>query len=197
MKLLKKIFIFTLTILLITPSFVFAREAFTIDTYDVNINVKEDNSYEITETINADFGNNKRHGLYRNIPIITSATRNINGKNKKTTQLAKVKDVSVENNKFSESYELDNYVIKIGDKDKYVTGKQKYIIKYTYILGDDGISAFDDIYYNLIGNDWDTTIDKVNFTINMPKDFDKNLINFTSGAYGNTKNNVDYVVYLI
>ena len=194
MKLLKKIFIFTLTILLITPSFVFAREAFTIDTYDVNINVKEDNSYEITEIINADFGNNKRHGLYRNIPIITSATRNINGKDKKTTQLAKVKDVSVENHKFSEQYELDNYVIKIGDKDKYVTGKQKYIIKYTYILGDDGISAFDDIYYNLIGNDWDTTIDKVNFTINMPKDFDKNLINFTSGAYGNTKDNVEYKV---
>ena len=62
------------------------------------------------------------------------------------------------------------------------------------MVGNDGISDFDDVYFNLIGNDWDTTIDKVNFTIKMPKDFDTNLINFTSGSYGYTGSNVEYSV---
>ncbi|MCL2727506.1 MAG: DUF2207 domain-containing protein, partial [Bacteroidales bacterium] len=46
--------------------------------------------------------------------------------------------------------------------------------------------GFDEFYFNLIGDNWDTTIDQVAFTITMPKPFDASKVGFTSGVAGST-----------
>ena len=47
----------------------------------------------------------------------------------------------------------------------------------------------------MIGNEWDTKIDKVTFRINMPKAFDESLLGFSSGPKGSAKSaNVNYEV---
>ncbi|MDR3643854.1 MAG: DUF2207 domain-containing protein, partial [Clostridia bacterium] len=91
---------------------------------------------------------------------------------------------------FSKSRDGGYLMLKIGDPNFTLTGKKTYCIRYNYGIGDDGIKQFDDLYYNLIGNGWDTTISKVTFHITMPKAFDKSLLSFTAGAEGSTDGSI-------
>ena len=60
-------------------------------------------------------------------------------------------------------------------------GEHFYTIKYTYNIGKDPLKEIDELYFNLIGAEWDTSIDNVTFKITMPKSFDESLLGFSSG----------------
>ena len=147
--------------------------------YNVNINVNENNSFDITEHISTYF-NEQRHGIFRTIP-----TRNQVKRTDGTSHSVKAK---IKNIKASEncdvSIENGNYVLQIGDADTYVEGEHDYTIKYTYMLGEDQNNGFDELYYNIIGDGWDTYIQNVTFKITMPKEFDKSKLGFSIGNYG-------------
>ncbi len=147
--------------------------------YNVDININEDNSFDITEHISAYF-NEQRHGIFRTIP-----TRNQVRRTDGTSHSVKAK---IKNIKASEncdvSIENGNYVLQIGDADTYVEGEHDYTIKYTYMLGEDQNNGFDELYYNIIGDGWDTYIQNVTFKITMPKEFDKSKLGFSIGNYG-------------
>lgn len=147
--------------------------------YNVDINVNEDNSFDITEHISAYF-NEQRHGIYRTIP-----TRNQVKRTDGTSHSvkAKIKNIKVSEN-CDVSIENGNYVLQIGDADTYVEGEHDYTIKYTYMLGEDQNNGFDELYYNIIGDGWDTYIQNVTFKITMPKEFDKSKLGFSIGNYG-------------
>ena len=87
--------------------------------------------------------------------------------------------------------------LKIGDPNKTLDTETiyNYKITYDYDMGDDLIDEYDDLYFNIIGDKWDTSIKDVSFTIKMPKDFDQTKINFTTGKFGSTYN--DNVIYEI
>lgn len=147
--------------------------------YNVNINVNENNSFDITEHISTYF-NEQRHGIFRTIP-----TRNQVKRTDGTSHSVKAK---IKNIKASEncdvSIENGNYVLQIGDADTYVEGEHDYTIKYTYMLGEDQNNGFDELYYNIIGDGWDTYIQNITFKITMPKEFDKSKLGFSIGNYG-------------
>lgn len=152
---------------------------YTLNSYDVNINVNENNTFDITETIDA-FFNVEKHGIFRKIPTKNKVVR-LDG----TTSYnrAKISDIEVNDN-FTTSDESENKVIKIGDADITLTGEKEYIISYLYDLGKDTGKDYDEFYYNIIGNEWDTTISNITFTIRMPKEFDESKLGFSKGAYG-------------
>ena len=154
---------------------------YVIDKYKIDINVNEDNSLDITENIKAYF-NVEKHGIYRTIPL-----KNIIARNDGTTETnnAKIKNLSV-NAKYSTLIYDGNYKIKIGDSDKLLLGEQNYQIKYKYYLGKDKNKDFDELYYNIIGTDWDTAIGNVSFKINLPKNFDSSKLGFSKGTKGST-----------
>ena len=147
--------------------------------YNVDINVNENNSFDITEHISTYF-NEQRHGIFRTIP-----TRNQVKRTDGTSHSVKAK---IKNIKASEncdvSIENGNYVLQIGDADTYVEGEHDYTVKYTYMLGEDQNNGFDELYYNIIGDGWDTYIQNVTFKITMPKEFDKSKLGFSIGNYG-------------
>ena len=150
-----------------------------IESYNVDINVSSDNSYDIKETIVAYF-NKEKHGIIRNIPTRNTVTRTDGSTN---TNRAKITNVNV-NEKYSLSRGANDVKIKIGDADTFLTGRHTYQISYTYNIGNDKLKDADEFYLNLIGNQWDTNINKLTFTITMPKDFDTNKIGFSAGKYG-------------
>lgn len=159
------------------------RYDYVIDKYDINIVVNENNTLDITETITAYFKVQK-HGIYRTIPLKNTITR-LDGTS--STNRAQVTNVSV-NREYTTSRKNENYEIKIGSASYMVTGEQNYVIKYTYKLGKDPIKNYDELYYNIIGNEWDTVIGNVTFTITMPKEFDPSKLGFSSGTTGSTDN---------
>lgn len=163
---------------------------YTIQSYNINMIVNEDNTFDITENITVYF-NVSKHGIFRKIPLKNSVTR-IDGS--KSNNRAKITNISVSEN-YTTSNEKGYKVIKIGDANSTLTGKHSYTIKYKYNIGKDPLKNVDELYFNLIGDEWDANISNVSFTITMPKSFDKSTLGFSSGNVGSTNSsNVTYNV---
>lgn len=163
---------------------------YTINSYNIDMTVNENNTFDITETIEVYFLEAK-HGIYRKIPLKNTVTRT---DGTSSTNRAQISNIYVSHN-FTTYNENGYKVIKIGDANKTLTGRCTYTIKYTYNLGKDPLKNADELYFNLIGDEWDTCISNATFSINMPKKFDKSLIGFSSGIKGATSNsNVKYTV---
>lgn len=195
-KCIKFIGIFILCLTTFMPNKVLAESTvikdngYSIKSYDINMVVNEDNTFDITEKITANF-NVERHGIYRRIPLKNSITR-LDGT--KSNNRAKISNVTV-SERYTISKENGYEVIKIGDPNKVITGSRSYTIKYTYDIGKDPLKDVDELYFNLIGNEWDTSISNVTFRIKMPKSFDKSLLGFSTGIKGSTNNsNISYSV---
>lgn len=169
------IFIFVIVFVLLAGTSAYALEAFEIDSYDVSMNVRDDNSYEITETIEVRFTEN-RHGIIRNIPLKTYDGSKV-----------VVKNIKVPGYNYSTSRYDQELDIKIGDDDKYANTVETYVIKYLFIIGKDKATDMDELYFNIIGTQWDTYIQNVTFNITMPSGFDANSLNFSYGYEGYTE----------
>lgn len=158
--------------------------------YDIDMVVNEDNTYDITEKLKVHF-DEPRHGIIRKIPTYNEVTR-LDGS--KTSNRARISEVKV-SDQYSVSGDGHYQSIKIGDPDETVTGDKTYEIKYKYDIGRDKLANADELYFNLIGSEWDTVIGEVNFTIHMPKSFDRSKLGFSSGSVGSIDNgNVLYTV---
>lgn len=148
---------------------------YIIYNYDINIIVNENNTLKITENIGA-FFNNPRHGISRQIPLKNKVVR-LDGTT--SYNYAKISNINV-TDKYTLTTENGNKVIKIGDEDLTLKGPKNYSISYVYDLGKDKIKDYDELYFNIIGDGWDTIIKNIDFTITMPKSFDESKLGFSS-----------------
>ncbi|MGI5826380.1 MAG: DUF2207 domain-containing protein [Patescibacteria group bacterium] len=162
---MKKLILSILVILFLLPSSALAQaKDYQIESFDSQISVNQDTSLTVTETIDARFFVHK-HGIFRVIPVTYSA-------NGRTIQ-AELKILSItDRNNNPYSYQVEHYNqskrIKIGDPNKTLIGPQTYIIKYQI---KDVLQRFpdhDEVYWNVTGSEWDTTISKATATINSP-----------------------------
>lgn len=194
MKSLKyMLFTIMFAIIMLFSNKVFAvdtKTEYTIENYDVYIKVNEDNTFDITEKITANFAKPK-HGILRKIPLKNTVQRTDGTKSKNR---AKISNINVDN-PYSISTNNGYKIIQIGSENETITGRNTYTIKYKYDIGKDPLKDADELYYNIIGTQWDTYIEKVNFTIEMPKEFDESSLGFSSGYLGSTSSaNVTYEV---
>ena len=180
----------TLLAALLAPASAFADYDYVIKSYDINMIVNEDNNFNITENISAYF-NIPKHGILRKIPLENEIVR-LDGT--KSRNRAKISDINADD-QYSAYKENNNMIIRIGDPDITITGAKDYSISYTYNIGKDTGKGYDELYFNLIGHAWDTTISNISFTITMPKSFDKSKLGFSSGVKSSTESkNVNYTV---
>lgn len=161
---------------------------YDITKYDVEIVVDEHNKYSIKENIDTYF-NVSKHGIVRRIPLYNNIIRQ-DGTRERNRVL--ISNVHV-NEEFASSRENNNYVLKIGSADKTLTGKHSYSISYDYDIGLDKNNKYDELYFNIIGTEWDTNISNVTFKITMPKEFDASKLGFSYGEYG--ESNTDNISY--
>lgn len=161
---------------------------YDITKYDVEIIVDEYNKYSIKENIDTYF-NVSKHGIVRMIPLYNNIIRQ-DGIRERNRVL--ISNVHV-NEEFASSRENNNYVLKIGSADKTINGKHSYSISYDYDIGLDKNNKYDELYFNIIGTNWDTDISNVTFKITMPKEFDASKLGFSYGEYG--ESNTDNISY--
>ena len=148
-------------ILLLASSYVIA-DGYEIRDYNIKVNISQEGHYDIQETIVV-FFDEQRRGIFRNIPKKYS----INGK----THEVWLSHVSVAHHKYRILNEGSDKVIRIGDKNTFLTGEQTYILSYRisngFLFEEDHVA----FQYNLI-SDWDTEIRNLTYSIQAPDDAD-------------------------
>ena len=159
----------------------YASDGYEITSYDVQTVIGEDNVYDITETIHVHFTEQK-HGIYRGIPVNTVFERDSGD----TLVKSWVTNVRVEGYDYSVSREYGYVNIRIGDPDELITGDHTYRISYKLHFGDDGMADSDEVYYNIIGNEWTSMTDSLTFSVTLPSGFDKDSLGFSIGYEGST-----------
>ena len=176
-----------LAALFILATFLFYQTVFAdtevIKNFDSNIAIQNSGILFIKETITYDFGSNQKHGIFRTIPLETS--------NGPTIDLS-VQSVTDENGTsyiFTDSYEGGNFEIKIGDPSKLVTGIKIYVISYSVQSAIRSFADYDELYWNVNGNEWPVAIQNVKASVSFPQEFFINEIKSEcfSGSLGSTE----------
>jgi uncharacterized membrane protein len=149
--------------LLILPSLVFGQEKIT--DFQSRIEINQDSSLSVTETITYDFDENQQHGIFRDIPVeydTSAGDRRIG-----------VEVESVSRNGDTESYSIlregNNKRIKIGDPNETITGEHKYEIDYM-VRGALNFFAGDraELYWDVVGAQWEVPVEKASTRISLP-----------------------------
>jgi len=160
---MKKIFFLALFLLLFAFSAAQASES--IDNFAIDIVINKDSSLQVAETITYDFAEFSRHGIYRDIPY----KYHVRGSNYKLN----FTDIDVVD-EFGRAYPFTvSHIgrimrVKIGDPNLLVRGKKVYVIKYKVKGVINYFSDYDELYWNITGNDWSVPIKKVSAYVHLP-----------------------------
>lgn len=136
----------------------------------------------IVERINVEF-TDQNHGLLRAIP---KSYKN----HSLQIHMNKISSDTGAPTEYSTYDSNGNKVFKIGDPDKTVTGAQQYTIDYTVRNVITFYDAFDELYWDVNGDQWPQPFGKVEATIHLPKGLvqSKQPVCYT-GSYGSTTRN--------
>lgn len=173
-----------------------AQEFFTIKKYDVSIEVNKDASLDVEESIFVNFIS-ERHGIFRFIPYIYELQSVPAGTEKADRPLTTgsstriiIENLRVVNGwEYSLSSEGNYKVIKIGSADKYVNGDQEYVIRYRVLNAINFFKDFSELYFNVIGDQWKTTIDSVNFSVKLYEPLPNVPDHFVATGYFGSRDN--------
>ena len=137
-----------------------------IQNYETSITINTDASISVQEKILYDFGFLQRHGIYRDIPYKYNARGGTF-----TIQISDVSVLDETGNKyiFTTSTQNNDFKIKIGDPDSYISGQKTYIINYKVKKAINYFSEHDELYWNAIGGNWLIDINKSLIKINVPQ----------------------------
>ncbi|MDO8365970.1 MAG: DUF2207 domain-containing protein [Saprospiraceae bacterium] len=144
--------------ILIVPA---RAEYFTITHYAVKISFTPEGYADFEELIEVQF-TEPRHGIFRFIPLRSE----VDGK----TLDRIVRDIEVEGFDFSRSKEGNNLVLKIGDPDVYVDGRQVYRIRYRVLNPLNYFKDNAEFYWDLLGTSWPVPVDALSFQVVFPDD---------------------------
>ena len=168
----------------------FALPAFAVeqvDLFSVEIIINQDSTLSITEIINYNFDDLKRHGIYRDIPIKYIARGG--NYNLKISNIA-VTNANNRNWNFNAEKSGPNLHIKIGNPNTYVTGKQTYIISYTIARAINSFENHQELYWNVVGDSWTVPINQSEVRVYTPDGVKLSQATCYSGEAG-TKDSCD------
>lgn len=162
----------------LSPQPVHAAGNFVIEDYDIDMQVNEDDTYLITETLKVRF-TAPSHGIYRTIPYRVRLDRD----GQLSVFYGKVRDFQMLSGEPVEKEKGDEaYFYKIGDPDKYAATNTTYKYSYVFDMRGDHFNDADEIYYNLVGTSWEAkTIKHVTCTVTFPKAIDMNKVGIKTG----------------
>ncbi|MFN4212703.1 MAG: DUF2207 domain-containing protein [Microgenomates group bacterium] len=185
---MKKIFFSLLVIGYLLLGGVFGKIVLAeeIKDFSSKININKDGTVDVEERIIYDFGDLKRHGIFREIPFIK-----VNRDGKKF--ILEFKDFNVVDEKglsylFTKSKEGEKIKLKIGDPDKTISGTHTYIISYKVLGALTYFSDHDELYWNVTGNEWLVGINSAKAEIYLPSPIEEKDLKTKcyTGSFGST-----------
>lgn len=158
-----------------------------ITDFDSDIVINKDASLDITDSINVDFGANRRHGIYLIIPV--QYTRN----NMSYTLPLHVTSVTTSSGvpeNYTFTHQGHDVMIRIGDPDVTVHGAHFYKIKFKVARALNFFDNAPELYWNVTGDQWTYPIQRATAVVHVPSDVKQTDIRATSyvGVQGSTTN---------
>ncbi len=134
-----------------------------IQIFDAEVVVNTDNSLSVKEHIlYTTAKGEEKHGIYRDI-----ATKSSQGRVMVIGEI-EVTDPQGGRVEFETSHGGGNTRIKIGDPDETFTGEKNYVITYRASRAVGQFENFDEVYWDVTGNEWPMPIGSVGVTIKLP-----------------------------
>ncbi len=137
----------------------------SIAAYDVHLTIATDGRMRVREQITYDFGTDHKHGIFRTIPTTLHYDN-------KYDRIYKVEHIHVTSpsgaptktqvKKGSET------VIRIGDPNHTVTGRQVYVISYDVEGALNHFPDHEELLWNAIGTEWEVPITAATATVEAP-----------------------------
>ena len=163
--------------------------AWNIEDYKIEIKLEKDSNFVVTEEINADFGYESKHGIYRDIPT-TYNDENGHPYNVQFHVLG-VQDENQSSREYVEENNGNFKRIKIGSAYRTVSGRQIYIMTYRVTGAILFLSDHDELYWNAIGSKWDVNINHVHVSLYLPESIPRESLKVAiyTGARGSKTSN--------
>ncbi len=154
--------------------FCFSLKVFaeSIKKFDVDLNIDNDARVSIIENIYYDFGNNSRHGIFRYIPLgfsVKDQEKSFGLQKRKL--IVDIDFVEMDGKKIpfdiTKKDSNNNFFIKIGDPEALINGIHQYRIGYTVYGSLRYFDNFNEIYWNVTGNNWKVPIENVSVSLQI------------------------------
>ena len=160
-----------------------ADEGWVINSFHSDITINPDSTLDFTEDIHVDFGSQQHHGIFRTIPYEyhydASHDRIISFAFASVTDGVKPVPYTVGGSGADD-------VLRIGNANVLVSGKQRYVIKYRATGGMNAFADHDELYWNIDGGAWPVAKQSVTATVTMPAGSFQKATCF-QGASGSTE----------
>ena len=143
-----------------------ADSGWTIANFATAVDVRSDGSIQVSERITADFGNQPKHGIFRDIPVVYAYDQHYYRALDISVQ--SVTDGSGKSWKYQAGRRGDVYELKIGDPNVTVSGRQAYVLVYTVRGALNSFSDHDELYWNATGDQWSIPIEQAAAGVTVP-----------------------------
>ncbi|QOR60996.1 DUF2207 domain-containing protein [Sulfurovum sp. ST-21] len=163
-----------------------------IDRFDIDITVMQSGELSVIERIDYNFGNIRRHGIFRDIPYQIRYQGIVKDIGLYDFTVSMDGDpVSWEKNTVKSNYAGDTVRLKIGSASNYVTGKHLYEIRYRVkkgVLPAAQNEYSDAIRWNIIGSGWNIPVYNIKADFHLPHSLSQANIALSvyTGKYGAT-----------
>ncbi len=150
--------------------------------WKTQIEINRDSSLIVKEEIIYDFGKNRRHGIYRDIPVKYQTSR---GRRSIDLSVLAIRRDGVPEN-YSVRRRGNNIRIKIGDANRTITGKHTYILTYEVKRALNYFDSYDELYWNVTGDGWLVPIKQAQAEIILPAMIKEENLQFScyQGRFG-------------
>jgi uncharacterized membrane protein YgcG len=144
--------------------------------FATEIHLETEDAFIVEERITYDFGHQRRHGIFREIPVRYGRGRAADYRISLDVQ--SVTDESGIAQPFQVSTSGRNLRIRIGDPQREVTGIRSYLIRYRVKRGILYFDDHDELYWNVTGTDWPVPIDRAEAVVFLPEGAPLELMKF-------------------
>ena len=174
-----------------------AAQPYVVDKFDVHLKLEANGSMQVTERLGVTF-NESKHGIFRDIPVDYDAGRGIT----RSIDLDQISVGDGQGNALTTKVtsEGDHVRIRIGDKDVTLPAgtRMTYQIHYrvrgmiNWFDQNEGWGPTAQLYWNVTGDQWDTSIGAVSCELEYPKVANAKGVRARvfAGAYGSRDNQI-------
>lgn len=164
-----------LLLALASPTTVLAQDTgWKIVDFQSTFDVRADGSLAVTERIEVDFGQLQRRGIYRDVEVryrrLANPVSNVSvgaGTVSVELEVDRVTDERERPRTFKTSGR-NTIRIRIGDPDRWISGRQTYVIHYTLSWGLGFFEQHDELYWQVTGTEWPVPIDRASAVVTLP-----------------------------